>query len=99
MDECKPLVGGGGILTGKELKWVSAQVGGVDLSVSARAPCYNMEQDSDRMAMNFLSSCDKKVLTSEGANNGKMLVVVVELSSGKKIVGTTTVGRCRLTPG
>ena len=78
------------ILTDEERDWLSDAVGGVALSNPD--VCYDMNRDLDRLALNFYAGCSNKVSDREGNNNGKMIVTVVELSTGRKIVGTTTVG-------
>ena len=74
------------IMNDEELAWASDAMGGVDLSKPL--VLYDMDDDLERRATTWLDSCAKHEL-----KGGKeMLVVVVELNTGRKVVATTEVG-------
>ena len=74
------------ILNDEELAWVSEAMGGADLS--SPKVMYDTDDDPKKMASKWLDSCGRHTL--EGGR--EMFVVVVELNTGKKVVGTTEVG-------
>jgi len=83
------------MLTPEELAWVSDAMGGAELSTPK--VLYDMDDDLKHSATTWLDSCARHTLKG----GREMLVVVLELNTGKKVVGTTevgwnTVGRCRL---
>ena len=74
------------ILTEQELAWVSDAMGGAELSTPRVV--YDMDDDPKRSASVWLDSCARHTLKG----GREMVVVVVELNTGKKVVGTTEVG-------
>ena len=81
------------ILTPEELAWVSDAMGGAELSTPK--VLYDMDDDPKRSATIWLDSCARHTLKG----GREMLVVVVELNTGKKVVGTTEVGWNSAKPG
>ena len=77
----------------EDREWLGRVMGGVDLnSAGAVRLVYDVAADPDRAAANFLDTTRRAFGADERTGGGKMLVTLAGLSTGRVVVGTTTIG-------